>query len=116
MPGGARARCLEGERSAGACGATLAHCVPGGSMRPDVPRSRPMSVLAPAPVLSAPFLPPSPVPPERELPFLARLRGFRDNVISTWPRNAYEAPALDRVFLGRRILLLNEPAAVRHVL
>lgn len=75
-----------------------------------------MSILAPAPVLPAPILPPAPVPPERDPPFFARLRGFRDNVIATWPRAAYEEPILERPFLGRRTLLLSAPEAVRHVL
>jgi cytochrome P450 len=75
-----------------------------------------MSLLGPTPVLPAPILPPSPVPPEHDPSFRDRLRGFRNNAIAIWPRVAYEEPVFDSHFLGRRMLMLSTPEAVRHVL
>lgn len=75
-----------------------------------------MPGLSLAPALPGPFLPPSPVPPEQELPFFALLRAFRTNVLATWPSRAYEEPVLVRPFLGRRSVLVNLPEAIRHVL
>ncbi|MDO9707042.1 cytochrome P450 [Paracraurococcus lichenis] len=69
-----------------------------------------------SPVLPAPFVPPAPEPPEQSPPFLGQLRGYRRNVIGTWPRRAYEEMVFERPFFGRRTLLLNAPEAIRHVL
>ncbi|GGG22294.1 cytochrome P450 [Caldovatus sediminis] len=60
------------------------------------------------------FVPP-PIP-ERPLAGFALLDALRTNVLRMWPREAYEAPALTQAALGRPILLLNEPEAVRRVL
>lgn len=73
-----------------------------------------MTLLAPA--LPGPVLPPMPVPRERDLTFLQQLRAFRQDVIGTWPRRAYEEMVVERPLFGRRTLLLNVPEAVRHVL
>jgi unspecific monooxygenase len=68
------------------------------------------------PVLPGPFVPPAPVPPERELSFFALVRAFRTDVLTTWTRRAYEEWVLERPFLGRRSVLVNAPEAIRHVL
>ncbi|MBK1659437.1 cytochrome P450 [Paracraurococcus ruber] len=64
----------------------------------------------------AAFLPPAPPVPAAAPGILAQLRLFRRNVPATWPRRAYEDAVYQRPFLGRRSLLLNDPAAIRHVL
>jgi cytochrome P450 len=75
-----------------------------------------MPGLSLAPVLPGPFVPPRPKPPDRELSFFARLRSLRTDVLTTWPRRAYEEPVLEQPFLGRRSVLVNVPDAIRHVL
>lgn len=73
-----------------------------------------MTVLAP--VLPEPFVPAAPAPPERNPGFVQQLRGYRRNVLGTWPRQAYEELVFERPFFGRRTLLVNDPDAIRHVL
>jgi cytochrome P450 len=75
-----------------------------------------MPDLSLAPALPGPFVPPRPMPPDREPPFFARLRALRTNVLTTWPRRAYEEPILEQPFLGHRSVLVNVPDAIRHVL
>ena len=62
------------------------------------------------------FVPPVPPPPAASLPWWRVVHAFRTNVIAAWPREAYEAPLLQRRFLGRTSLVLNDPAAIRQVL
>jgi len=69
-----------------------------------------------APALPGPFTPPGFTPPERDLPLLAAVRAFRTNALATWPRRAYEEMVIVRPFLGRRSVLVNEPAAIRALL
>lgn len=63
-----------------------------------------------------PFAPPAFTPPEHELPLLALLRAFGTDALRTWPRRAYEERVLVRPFIGRRNVLLNDPAAIRALL
>ena len=60
--------------------------------------------------------PPRPTPPERELPLLRYIWTFRHNGVLAWPRAAYEADVRERRMFGRKIVLLNAPADIRHVL
>jgi cytochrome P450 len=41
---------------------------------------------------------------------------LRDNALAGLPSSAFEELAVDRSFLGRRQIILNDPAAIRHVL
>ncbi len=57
-----------------------------------------------------------PRPPERPLPFFAFLRAIRDNAIATYPEIAFEEAALESKILGLRVLLVSDPAGIKHVL
>lgn len=62
------------------------------------------------------FTPPRPDvsgPPPRGF---ALLRALRTNVLHLWPREAYEQDSLTQSFLGRPLVLLNAPDAIRRVL
>ena len=54
--------------------------------------------------------------PESELGKLELIRALRTNALTMWSRRAYEKPALVGSFLGRMQVLLNDPAAIQHVL
>src|SRR5579864_7157079 len=62
------------------------------------------------PVLAAPQ------PPQSRLPLFAFLRTIRDNAIATFPSQAFEELVLENKLLGLRVLLVNDPAAIKHVL
>ena len=64
---------------------------------------------------SAPILA-GPVPPEKILPLFKFLRVARENVLNAVPRFAYEQPISHTNFGLGRVVLLADPAAVRHVL
>ncbi len=53
---------------------------------------------------------------ESELGKLELIRALRTNALTMWSRRAYEKPALVGSFLGRMQVLLNDPAAIQHVL
>ena len=42
--------------------------------------------------------------------------GLRDNALAGFPPNAFEEMAVARSFVGRRQIILNDPAGIRHVL
>jgi cytochrome P450 len=59
---------------------------------------------------------PAPVPPRGPLSFFQFARALRDSTIATFAQEAYERDILERRMLGRRIFVVNEPAAIKHVL
>jgi cytochrome P450 len=66
--------------------------------------------------LAAPLVPPTLPVPERRLPPLVALwMGVRNN-LSTWPREAFESPVWRSRFFGSDVLVVSDPAGVRHVL
>jgi len=72
--------------------------------------------MDPATRSTALFIPPTPHLPEgrqNRNRFGRRLRG---NILSTWPKEAYEEPAWYGRLLNRQVLLLNDPDAIHHVL
>jgi len=54
--------------------------------------------------------------PAKELSWHRRMAALGSNALAAWPREAYEAEVLHQRFLGRKLLLLNAPEAIRHVL
>ena len=70
--------------------------------------SRDESVIAP--VL------PAPVPRRGRLPLFEFFRTLHDNMIATYAEEAYERDIIERKMFGRRRFLVNEPAAIKHVL
>src|SRR5689334_17740880 len=62
------------------------------------------------------FAPPLPPPLPEDVPWWRTLVAFRENVIATWPPSAYEDEIRVGGFFGRRWLLVNSPAVIRHVL
>src|SRR5580700_5876288 len=63
----------------------------------------------------APVLP-APVPRRGRLPFFEFFRTLRDNMVATYGEEAYERDIIERKMFGRRRFLVNEPAAIKHVL
>lgn len=59
---------------------------------------------------------PAPVPPRTRLPTLEFFRTLRDNMVATYGEEAYERDIIERKMFGRRRFLVNEPAAIKHVL
>jgi len=57
-----------------------------------------------------------PVPPEKLLPLISFLKVARDNVLNAVPRFAYEQKISEAKLAGGRVVLLADPAAVKHVL
>ncbi len=70
--------------------------------------SRDESVIAP--VL------PAPAPRRGRLPLFEFFRTLHDNMIATYAEEAYERGIIERKMFGRRRFLVNEPAAIKHVL
>ncbi len=66
--------------------------------------------------MNAPFVPPRPTPPAREPGLLAYLAAVRSNALGMWSEAAYEQEVGHGRMLGRPILLLNAPEAIRRVL
>jgi cytochrome P450 len=63
-----------------------------------------------------PLVPPTlPVHAKRLPPVVALWMGVRNN-LSTWPRQAFEEPVWRSRFFGADILVVGDPAGVRHVL
>src|SRR5258708_10727113 len=63
----------------------------------------------------APVLP-APVPRRGRMPLFQFFRTLRDNMIATYGEEAYERDILERKMFGRSRFLVNEPAAIKHVL
>src|SRR6202044_1564207 len=63
----------------------------------------------------APVLP-APVPRRGRMPFFEFFRTLRDNMVATYGEEAYERDIIERKMLGGRRFLVNEPAAIKHVL
>jgi cytochrome P450 len=62
------------------------------------------------------LIPPAPEPPPESLSAFALARAFRTNALGAWSRRAYEEEIVERRFFGRHSVMLNAPAAIRHVL
>ena len=65
--------------------------------------------------VSDPILP-APVPRQRRLTFFEFVRALRESAIESFAQEAYEQDILERKMFGRRLFLLNDPAAIKHVL
>ena len=68
------------------------------------------------PAFSPPtFSPPAPIPVSGPISQIELLRRLWVNPITTWTRQNYEQPVLESDGLLGRLLILNDPAAIRHV-
>jgi len=65
--------------------------------------------------VSAPVLP-APVPRRDRMSIVEFFRTPRDNMVATYTEEAYECDIVERTMFGRRRFLVNEPAAIKHVL
>ncbi len=65
---------------------------------------------ASAPVLAGP------VPRRGRLPMFEFLRTLRGNMIETFAQEAYERDIVERTIFGRHRFIVNQPAAIKHVL
>jgi cytochrome P450 len=65
--------------------------------------------------VSPPVLP-APVPRRRRLSFFEFVRALRESAIESFAQEAYEQDILERKMLGRRLFLVNDPAAIKRVL
>ena len=65
--------------------------------------------------LSAPVLP-APIPRQRRLSFFEFVRALRESAIDSFAQEAYERDILERNLFGRKLFVLNDPAAIKHVL
>ena len=63
----------------------------------------------------APVLP-APAPRRGRLPFFEFFRTLRENMVATYGEEAYERDIVERTMFGRHRFLVNEPAAIKHVL
>jgi len=62
------------------------------------------------------FAPARPIAPKAYPSFWRFLHAARTNALLMWPDDAYERPFIRQSFLGHTRLLLNDPAAIHHVL
>jgi cytochrome P450 len=62
------------------------------------------------------FVPPLPRRPTNSPKDFALLRALRTNVLDLWPDEAFENDVFEQSFFGRKLILLNSPEAIRHVL
>ncbi len=62
------------------------------------------------------MIPPVPPVPAHDLPLGEFLRATRTNALAMWSEAAYREPFRVGRFFGRTSLLLNDPAAIHHVL
>ncbi len=62
------------------------------------------------------LIPPVPPRPTHELSFFQFLRAARTNALTLWTEAAYQEQVLRHRFFGRTHMLINEPAAVHHIL
>jgi cytochrome P450 len=65
--------------------------------------------------LTAPVLP-APIPSQRRLSFFQFVRALRESAIDSFAQEAYERDILERRLFGRSLFVLNDPAAIKHVL
>jgi len=65
--------------------------------------------------VTAPVLP-APTPRRGRMPVFEFFRTLRDNMIATYAEEAYEHDIVERKMFGRRRFLVNDPAAIKHVL
>jgi cytochrome P450 len=65
--------------------------------------------------VSPPILP-APVPRRRRLSFLEFVGALRDSAIDSFAQEAYELDILERKIFGRRLFVVNDLAAIKHVL
>src|ERR1700759_391850 len=65
--------------------------------------------------IAAPILP-APVPSQRRLSFFEFVRALRDSAIDSFAQEAYELDILERRLFGRRLFVINDLAAIKHVL
>jgi cytochrome P450 len=65
--------------------------------------------------IATPILP-APVPMRGRLSFLQFARALRDSTIATFAQEAYERDIIERRMFGRRMFVVNDPAAIKHVL
>jgi cytochrome P450 len=65
--------------------------------------------------VSSPALP-APVPPRRSLSFFQFVQALRNSQIDSFAQEAYELDILERKVLGRRLFVINDLAAIKHVL
>ncbi len=59
---------------------------------------------------------PGPVPRRGRLSIFEFIRALRENTIAAYAQEAYECDILERNLLGRRRFIVNDPAAIKHVL
>jgi len=64
----------------------------------------------PAPVM------PAPMPPQGKVSMVEYIRLLRDSSIAAFGQEAYELDIIERRILGRPRFIVNDPAAVKHVL
>lgn len=57
-----------------------------------------------------------PVPRRGRLPMFEFFRTLRGNMIATFAQEAYERDIVERTIFGRHRFIVNEPAAIKHVL
>lgn len=62
------------------------------------------------------FIPPQPAAPKQRLGSFGILSALRTNVLQMFPEEAYTAPHFTQHVMGKPMVLLNEPEAIRHVL
>ena len=65
--------------------------------------------------VAAPVLP-APVPRQRRLSFFEFVRALRDSAITSYVQEAYESDIIERKMFGRRLFVVNDPAAIKYVL
>jgi cytochrome P450 len=59
---------------------------------------------------------PAPIPRRRRLSFFQFVRALRESAIESFAQEAYERDILQRKMFGRHLFVVNDPAAIRHVL
>lgn len=62
------------------------------------------------------FVPVKPPPRDGRRGVLNSIRLIRENVVAAWPAEAYERDYIEYSMFMRRIILLNHPTMIRHVL
>src|SRR3984957_11354264 len=65
--------------------------------------------------VAAPVLP-APVPKQHRLSFFEFVRALRYSAITSFAQEAYELDIIERKMFGRRIFVVNDLAAIKHVL
>lgn len=65
--------------------------------------------------VAAPVLP-APIPRQRPLSIFQFVRALRESAIESFAQEAYERDILQRQMFGRNLFVVNDPAAIKHVL